>query len=100
MQAPASTRLEMFSTIEGWKASGLSQKTYCLKHSVPYYVFHYWYKVYRDEKSEPGTSKPAFVPVRVDGAPSVRPLMELILPGGKRLVFHHQPSVDFLKALL
>jgi hypothetical protein len=90
----------MFLIIEGWKGSGLSQKAYCRQHNVPYYVFHYWYKVYRDEKNEPGASKPTFVPVRVEGAPSARPLMELILPGGKRLLFHQQPAVDFLKALL
>jgi hypothetical protein len=90
----------MFLMIDGWKGSGLSQKAYCLKHSVPYYVFHYWYKVYRDEKGEPNNNKPAFVPLRVASVPSARPLMELVLPDGKRLLFNQQPTVDFLKALL
>jgi hypothetical protein len=100
MQASSSTRTEMLSMIDGWKGSGLSQKAYCRQLGIRYYVFHYWYKVYRDEKNEPKSSKPAFVPLRVDGVPATRPLMELLFPDGKRLLFNQQPTVDFLKALL
>jgi len=100
MQAPSSNRLQMLSLIEGWKGSGLSQKAYCRHHQITYCSFHYWYKVYRDQSGEEKTNRPAFVPLRVEGAGAARPLMELVLPGGKRLLFHHQPTVDFLKALL
>jgi hypothetical protein len=90
----------MFSLIEGWKGSGLSQKAYYRQHQITYCSFHYWYKVYRDQNGEEKSSRSAFVPLRIESAPAARPLMELVLLDGKRLVFHHQPSLDFLKALL
>lgn len=100
MQAPTSTRTEMFSMIENWKQSGLSQKAYCRQYNIRYFVFHYWYKVYRDHKGEESSNKPAFVPLHINGAPSVRPVLELILLDGKRILFHQQPTADFIKALL
>jgi hypothetical protein len=100
MQTSSSNRLQMLSLIEGWKGSGLSQKAYCRQHQITYCSFHYWYKVYRDQNGEEKSSRPAFVPLRIDSAAAARPLMELVLSDGKRLLFHHQPSVDFLKALL
>lgn len=100
MQAPASTRSEMFSIIEDWKTSGLSQKAYCRQHNIRYYVFHYWYKVYRDQNEEQSNNTPAFVPLQIQKSLPSTSVMELVLPDGKRLLFHHEPSLDFLKALL
>lgn len=100
MQGSSSTRSEMFSMIEEWKTSGLSQLAYCREHSIRYHQFHYWYKVYRDEHHQPHRNKPAFVALQVEGAPAAGPAMELILLDGKRLVFYYQPSVAFLTALL
>lgn len=100
MPAPASTRTEMFLMIENWKQSGLSQKAYCRERDIRYFVFHYWYRVYRDERGEQKGKQPAFVPVRIERPQTPSAFMELLLPDGKRLLFHREPTVDFLKALL
>jgi len=92
----------MFSFIDSWKGSGISQQAFCREHGVTYHSFHYWYKVYREHHSEghPAAKKPAFVPLRLEAVPIGRPLVELVLSDGKRLLFHQPPTVDFLKALL
>ena len=103
MQASTSRRSEMFSLIEEWKQSGLSQQAFCREKNFRYHQFHYWYKVYRVYREESqAVSQPVstFLPLHVKENASARPLMELVLADGKRLVFHHQPSVDLLKALL
>lgn len=100
MQASLATRTEMFLMIEEWKQSGLSQKAFCREKNLRYYVFHYWYKVYRDGKGEAQSGKPCFVPLHLEGTSSPHPAMELILVDGKRILFYHQPSVDLIKALL
>ena len=100
MQASSSNRTKMFSMIDSWKASGLSQKAFCKQHDIRYFVFHYWYRVYRDERAEQKGKQPAFVPVRIESPKTPSAVMELVLLDGKRLLFHHQPSLDFLKALL
>lgn len=100
MQASASTRSEMLSMIDGWKGSGLSQKTYCRQHNIRYYVFHYWYKVYRDERVEQKSKQPTFVPLQIQRPLSPTTVLELVFLDGKRLLFYQQPSLDFLKALL
>ena len=91
---------QMFNLIRGWQQSELSQKLYCEQHGIRYHVFHYWYKVYRDERVVAPNHNSTFVPLRIEAQPVARPVFELILPDGKRLVFHQQPSADFIKALL
>lgn len=100
MQASSTTRSDMFQLIEDWKQSGLSQQAFCREKNLRYHQFHYWYKVYRDGNSNPNKDKPAFVPVHLKEVSSARPSMELLHTGGSRIVFYHQPSADFLKALL
>lgn len=100
MQASSSTRSEMFSLIEAWKQSGLSQQVFCREKNLRYHQFHYWYKVYRDKNNTPQSGKPSFVPVHLEEVSSARPSMELLHAGGSRIVFYQDPSVDYLKALL
>ncbi|MBD0294813.1 MAG: hypothetical protein ICV84_06375 [Flavisolibacter sp.] len=100
MQASSSTRSEMFHMIEEWKQSGLSQQAFCRGQHLRYHQFHYWYKVYRDQKGEQAGRKPSFVPVRLYRVAGAGPLLELIHAGGNRLLFYQEPSVDLLKALL
>lgn len=102
MQATSSSQREqMFSFIEQWKASGQSQQTFCRERGVTYHSFHYWYKVYKDHHREGSTAvkKAAFVPLHLE-ASATHPLVELVFLDGKRIVFYHQPTTDFLKALL
>lgn len=91
---------DMFKVIDLWKQSGLSQKAYCEQNNIRYHVFHYWYKRFRDQQGavEGGT----FVPLNVK--PCTFPLsnsaIEILLPDGKRILFHQPVGPDYLKALI
>src|SRR4051794_11493277 len=108
MQYDNQTQQQMFLMIASWQQSGLDQKTYCEQHSIRYHVFHYWYKKYRDAQlSAPAAIKEhGFIPLQLTPPPATAfrtPAgvhTELILPDGRRLLFHHQVSVDYLKTLI
>jgi hypothetical protein len=92
---------QMFSMILSWQQSGLSQKAYCEQHAIRYHIFHYWYKRYRLSQSP--DKQPGFVPLRIK--PSRFPdaasaHTELLLPDGKRLLFHQPVSSDYLRQLI
>lgn len=88
--------------IASWKQSGLSQKDYCEQNQIRYHVFHYWYKCYRDEQSVSKEVEPAFVPLNIKPSLSDAACtnIEVILPDGKRILFHQAVSSDFLKAVI
>lgn len=96
-------RETMFALIEEWKASDLSQKKFCEHHEVRYYVFHYWYRRYRGRHPKLVDNTPAFIALQVNAATNSLPsagCAELILPDGRRLLFHQAVDADFLKTLL
>jgi hypothetical protein len=97
MQSSEEIKQQMFAHIEQWKQADLSQKAYCEQHNLFYHVFHYWYKRYRDNQS----MKPAstFVELQVQQS-TMQPAVELLLPDGKRFLFHQPVSSDYLKALI
>lgn len=102
MQYDKNTRKQMFAMIGLWKQSGLSQKAYCEQNQIRYYVFHYWYKRYRDEQLSSKVVGPSFVPLKinpplVDGTCAN---VEIVLPDGKRILFHQPVSSDFLKTVI
>jgi hypothetical protein len=66
MQDKSALRSYRLQMIAQWVESGLPQKTYCARKRIAYHVFHYWYRVYRSEKSQTGT----FLPVKVVPEPS------------------------------
>lgn len=85
----------MFDNILVWRQSGLTQKAFCDQHNIAYHVFHYYYRRFRIKEND----KPAsFIKLHV-GAEALAPI-ELILPDGKRLLFHQGASVDFLRSLI
>src|SRR5881392_1490151 len=94
------TQEDMFKMISSWKQSGLSQKAYCEKNNIRYYVFHYWYKRYRDQQG--AVEDPTFVALNVKpSAVAVsNSAIEILLPDGKRILFHHPVSADYLKAII
>jgi len=98
MQTKDEVRRQMYNHIEQWQQSGLTQKAFCLQNDLSYHVFHYWYKVFRNKESRPASSfiKLDIPPAAVYGTPH----SELILPDGKRLLFHEAPGIDYLKALI
>jgi hypothetical protein len=105
MQQVEQVREQMYAHIEQWKESGLSQKVYCEQQAVKYYVFHYWYKLYRDQhqqaapEPEPKPSA-AFIPLMLNTSPASAAFMELHLPSGHHLLFHQPVSAEYLKALI
>lgn len=44
---------KMFDFIESWQQSGLSQKAWCGQNSIPYSSFHYRYRRFRNQYSNP-----------------------------------------------
>ena len=93
-------RERMLNLVADWSKSGLSQKAYCEQQKVAYHVFHYWFKVYR-QQAEPGAAN-SFIPVYVQ-----RPTqddqqagIEIIFADGRRLLFHQAVSANFIKAII
>jgi hypothetical protein len=98
MQNNELTRQKMFSLIDQWQQSDISQKRFCEQNNIQYSVFHYWYKRYRIQNQDPEASK-QFIKL------AVSPLTgsgyaELVLPDGKRLLFHQPVTSDYLKTLI
>ena len=91
------TRKKMFTLIDKWTTSDMSQKSFCIQNKTPYYVFHYWYKKYREHKTD-ARDISSFVPIHFDS--SAGAYAELVMPNGKRLVFHQQADVNTLIRLL
>jgi len=98
MQYDQQAQQQMFAMIASWKQSGLSQKQYCEQNNIRYYVFHYWYKRYKDEQR--GVKDAGFVSLNVQPSPSFNADVELLMPDGKRILFHQAVSSDYLKALI
>ena len=91
-----SNEQKMFKGISRWKKSGLTQKAWCAKNHVVYATFHYWYKRYRDKSN--ALQNHSFVELKVQ--PCAMAGIELILPDGRRLLFHQSVSSDYLKAII
>ncbi len=89
---------EKFKVIEAWQASGLSQQSFCKSQGIAYSGFHYWYKKYRQVKGVNVSSD--FLPVAIKHTLSNLPVVELILPDGRRLNFYQAVDVAFLQSLL
>ena len=100
MQYDEQVQQQMFNMIFSWQQSGLSQKLYCEQNAIRYHVFHYWYKRYKDTQA---AQKGGFVPLNVKPAAPLTACSanrEMILPDGKRILFHQAVSTDYLKALI
>ena len=91
-------QFEKFKVIEAWQASGQSQQSFCKLQGIAYSGFHYWYKRYRQVKN--GSASPDFLPVQIKHSVSNLPVVELILPDGKRLNFYQAVDSAFLRSLL
>ncbi len=99
MQLQPEGRQQMFSMIEQWRTSGLTQKAFCQQRSIRYYVFHYWYKRYKIQQSGVEDNAGSFVKLQV-AKPSSSGGVEINFPGGIRILFHEPVSSNYLKALV
>jgi hypothetical protein len=98
MQNSHPDKNQMFALIKRWEESDLTQKAYCEQTDIRYHVFHYWYRQYKDRNVLNTSTPPSFVSLKVDPFPTVS--AELVMPNGKRLLFHQPVNVQVLKALL
>ena len=96
MQSKDGFRTRMFSSIEQWRQSGLSQKAWYGRENIDYHIFHYWYKKYHAANDVDGPS--AFVELKLET--SAMACAELLLPDGRRLIFHQPVSSGFLKDII
>jgi hypothetical protein len=92
-------RQQKLAMIEDWQQSGLSQKQYCLQHTIAYHVFYYWYKRSKLQSADKSNVPAAFVKLQT-ALPASGMHTELVMPDGRRLIFHQPVNADFLKALL
>ena len=99
MKAKVSHREAMFLKIEQWRQSGLAQIHFCDQQAIPYHVFHYWYKRWRDQSNAIKINGPSFVHLQVKEERDL-PLMELSFSNGSRLIFYQPVGSDYLKALI
>jgi len=98
MRNQPEVREQMFKLIEQWQQSSLSQNAFCEQQSIKYHVFHYWYKRYR-EKQIVTNNGSSFVKLQI-AKPITDGAVEIIYPGGIRLIFHESVSSNYLKALI
>jgi hypothetical protein len=99
MRSQAEVREHMFSLIGQWQRSGLTQNTFCEQQSIRYHVFHYWYKRYREQHANPQSDASSFVKLQI-AKPIADGSVEIIYPGGIRIIFHEPVSSSYLKALV
>jgi hypothetical protein len=101
MRAAIEHRNAMFSLIETWRQSGLSQKAFCEQHQIVLHVFYYWYKCYRIQK-EVSSGKPAkrFIELHSHSATSPEVGIEVLLACGHRILFHQPVVASFIKAII
>jgi hypothetical protein len=99
MRNDPGVKQRMFDHISRWQQSALSQKQYCTENKIAYYVFHYWYKRYRDEQGINQQSS-SFIRMHVQSCASSGPVVELVFVNGTRLVFHQPVSSDYLKSII
>jgi guanylate kinase len=86
------TQDQMFSVVERWKSSGLSQKAFCESEELASSVFAYWHKKYKEQFQE---SASGFVEIDSHGTDKV----EICYPSGVILRLP-EVSVSTIKSLL
>ena len=72
---------EMFTLIESFKASGMSQHLFCEQHNLAYSVFQYWLRKFKKESS---VCEAGFVEMKIS-SPS-RSQAEIVFPSGIKVV--------------
>ncbi len=100
MGATTEHRNRMFSLIESWQQSGLSQKRFCEQQQIAVHQFYYWYKCFRTKSDGPivGVEK-RFIELHSQ-APSAEAAIEILLFSGHRILFHQPVAASFIKAII
>lgn len=95
MQRSKISREEMYSHIRAWQSLGVSQKQYCRSQNITYYLFHYWYRKFKEEQ---GGTPEGFIQLP-SPVSSTLPFAEITFPSGRRILLHQPVSADYLKSL-
>lgn len=96
MQNKKEQRAQMMVMITKWQASGMKQREYCVANNVAYHVFHYWYGVYRANKTDTG----AFLPLKVTPAAIKEQITIVGVNGINVQMALTEQSIIFVKQLL
>lgn len=91
------TRQEMYSLLNLWKASGISQQSFCKEHQISYSVFQYWLKKLRKEDCD---QTAAFMEVKISSAAASSAELEIVFPTGARVIFKTPPAPSFIRNLV
>ena len=90
-------REQMFASIASWQQNDLSQKEWCRQQDIAYHIFHYWYRIYREEQRLPDNDN-SFV--RLSVKPEANASCEVVFADGTKIVFREPVTVHYLKSLL
>ena len=101
MRAATEHRTTMFSLIESWQQSGLSQKAFCKQHQILSHVFYYWYKCYRTQ-NDVAAFQPSkgFIELHNHLSPLPEAAIEVLFSCGHRIFFHQPVAASFIKAII
>lgn len=94
------TQQLMFSLIEVWQRSDKSQQEFCNEKDIEYQKFTYWFRKYKAVHSPTGTDSKFFKQIKLKEQSQVSTHVELVLPDGRKLIFHQPVDASFLRALL
>jgi hypothetical protein len=87
------TEEQMKQTINEWKVSGLSKKTFCRERNIVYQTFHNWYN--RINKVPSSGFTEINLPAR-----KMNVSCEIIFPSGARMIFDGEPSASWVREIL
>lgn len=97
------TQQLMFSLIEIWKSSGLTQQEFCKEKDLAYHRFHYWYKKYNNQHASsdiPARAAFSRVSIKGSGNHAGGGAVEVVYPNGCKIVFNQAVDASFLRSLL
>ncbi len=87
---------EMYSLIEDYQNSGLSQKEFSKTQQIRYATFNYWVCKYRKEKAQPDTA--SFIPL-IPSKKSVWPI-SITFPNNIRIELSGDVPSSYIKQLI
>lgn len=100
MGATTEHRNAMFSLIENWQQSGLSQKAFCEQQQIAAHQFYYWYKCYRMQNDLPvAPVAKGFIELHSQ-VTQPEAAIEILLLCGHRIFFHQPVAASFIKAII
>ncbi|MES1249662.1 MAG: hypothetical protein ABUL46_03215, partial [Chitinophaga rupis] len=90
-------RDKMFENIRAWQQGDVSQKEWCRQRDIPYHIFHYWYRKFKDQQ-EPAGESGSFIQLAMTPTPAAE--CEVVFADGTRIVFHQSVPAQYLRSLL